>query len=409
MTPEQETRIRELFLAACEKAPHERTAFLRRACQDDEAVRREVESLLANDHEADAFLQIPALGVTFAVADPALMLANAAPEIENQPVDSNELSPVAHPERIGPYRILGVLGRGGMGVVYEAEQDSPRRPVALKVIRPDAESPETLRRFEREGQVLAKLQHPGIAQIFEAGTADTGQGIQPFFAMELIRGQPLTRYAQAQRLSLRERLGLFAGICDAVHHAHQKGVIHRDLKPGNILVGDDGRPKILDFGVARATDADVRAVTVETAVGQLVGTIAYMSPEQIEGDPHGLDTRSDIYALGVILYELLTGRVPVEVSTKTVPQAARAIVEQEPASLSSVDRALRGDVETIVAKALEKERLRRYQSASDFAADIRRYLSDQPITARPVMSPRRCRLSRSWRPKSAGVSRPSIA
>ena len=387
MTPDQKERIRELFLAACEKDPHQRIEFLRRACADDDLVRREVESLLASDDEADAFLQTPALGEDFAKAHPESLLPKAASAGEDGSsagVGVNRTRPGPCPDHIGQYRILDVLGEGGMGVVYRAEQESPRRTVALKVIRAGAESREMLKRFEHEGQVLGWLQHPGIAQIFEAGTADTGQGLQPFFAMEFVQGQPLTSYAAAQELTLAQRLELIAKVCDAVHHAHQKGVIHRDLKPGNILVDDSGQPKVLDFGVARVTDADIRTTTLQTNVGQLVGTLAYMSPEQVAGDSRQLDTRSDVYALGVILYELLAGRVPFDVSQQTIPQAARMIAEEEPTSLSSINRIFRGDVETIVAKALEKDKNRRYQSAAGLAADIRRCLSDEPISARPA-------------------------
>ena len=387
MTPEQKERIRKLFKAACEKDPQQRAEFLRRACGDDELVRREVESLLANDDEADTFLQTPALGKTFAEAHPESLVAKAASTVADRNtanVGANGLASESYPERIGQYRILGILGEGGMGVVYRAEQENPRRLVALKVIKPGVESEATLKRFEHEGQVLGWLQHPGIAKVFEAGRADTGQGPQPFFAMELVHGQPITEYAQAQRLGIRQRLELIAKVCDAAHYAHQKGVIHRDLKSGNILVDESGEPRILDFGVARATDADIRTTTLQTAVGQLVGTIAYMSPEQIAGDPRELDTRSDVYSLGVVAYELLTGRLPVEVSGKTIPQAARAISEEEPTQLRSINRVFRGDVDTIISKALEKDKNRRYQSASDFAADIRRYLSDQPIAARPM-------------------------
>ncbi len=381
MTPEQYERIRGLFLAAREEDPSQRATFLEQAC-DDAQVRAEVESLLASDEKADTFLQTPALGVTFEVGDPADLLGSGAHPTSPGAPASPALGDL--PQRIGQYRILDRLGEGGMGVVYRAEQENPRRTVALKVIKPGMRSREALRRFEHEGQVLAWLQHPGIAQIFEAGTADTGQGPQPFFAMELVQGQPLLDYVHIRKLALRARLELLAKICDAVEHAHQKGVVHRDLKPANILVDATGQPKILDFGVARVTDADIRTSTLQTAVGQLVGTIAYMSPEQVAGDPSALDTRSDVYSLGVITYELLTGQIPVDVSDKTIPQAARAIVEEEPPSLRSINRALGGDIDTIVAKALEKEKERRYKSASDLAADIRHYLADQPITARPV-------------------------
>jgi len=289
------------------------------------------------------------------------------------------------PARIGRYTIVRVLGEGGMGTVYEAEQDQPKRAVALKVIRAGYLSPQLLKRFEHESAVLGRLQHPGIAQVYEAGTVqdERGQPV-PFFAMEFIRGVPLTEYAATKSLGTRERLDLVARICDAVYHAHQKGVIHRDLKPGNILVDESGQPKILDFGVARATDSDIQQTTLHTDIGQLIGTVPYMSPEQVGGDPDDLDTRSDVYALGVIAYELLAGRLPHDLQRKMIHEAARIIREEEPTRLSSIHRALRGDVETIVAKALEKDKVRRYQSAGDLAADIERYLNHQPIDARPA-------------------------
>ncbi|MGP8225451.1 MAG: serine/threonine protein kinase, partial [Terracidiphilus sp.] len=265
---------------------------------------------------------------------------------------------------------------------YEAEQDQPRRTVALKVLKPGLASPEILRRFERESQVLGRLQHPGIAQIYAAGSADTGLGPQPYFAMELIHGEPLRAYAESHHLDVRQRLELMAKVGDAVEHAHQRGIIHRDLKPGNILVEENGQPKILDFGVARATDSDTHA-TQQTDVGQLIGTLAYMSPEQVLADPLELDTRSDVYALGVILYELLAEKLPYPVSNQ-VHEAVRTIREEDPIRLSSVSRAYRGDVETIVAKALEKDKARRYASAADLTNDLRRYLADEPITARPA-------------------------
>jgi len=269
-----------------------------------------------------------------------------------------------------------------MGIVYEAEQDQPRRIVALKVIRPGLANSDLLRRFEQEANALGRLQHAGIAQIYEAGTANTGSGPQPYFAMELIRGSSLRRFAETHHLDTHQRLELVAKICDAVQHAHQRGIIHRDLKPSNILVDDTGQPKILDFGVAQVTDSDAHATRL-TDVGRLIGTLAYMSPEQVLADPLELDTRTDIYALGVVLYELLAHRLPYTVS-QNLPDAVRTIREQEPAPLRSTNRQYRGDIETIVAKALEKEKARRYASAAAFAADIRRYLRHEPISARPA-------------------------
>src|SRR5262245_32196982 len=277
---------------------------------------------------------------------------------------------------IGRYRVLRVVGEGGMGVVYEAEQDHLRRTVALKIIKPGLASPPLLRRFEQESQALGRLQHPGIARIYDAGTADTGFGPQPYFAMEFIHGKNVKDYAEEQRLNTRQRLEMVAKIAEAVQHAHQRGLIHRDLKPANILVDETGQPKILDFGVARAIDSDAYA-TSQTGMGQLVGTLAYMSPEQVFADPLGLDTRSDVYALGVILYELLAGRMPYTISKK-LDETIHSIREEDPARLSLISRSYRGDIETIVAKALEKDKARRYGSSAELAADIMRYLKDEP-------------------------------
>ena len=287
-------------------------------------------------------------------------------------------------ERLGHYRIVRKIAEGGMGAVYEAEQENPRRTVALKVIRAGFTSDELLRRFQHEAQILGRLHHPGIAQVFEAGTATTPTGSQPFFAMELVEGRPLTEYAAQEGLDVRGRLELMVLICDAVHHAHQKGVIHRDLKPANILVDARGQPKILDFGVARATDSDLRNATLQTDVGQLLGTLPYMSPEQVAADPLELDTRSDVYALGVILYELLCGRPPYDLSAKMIHEAARVIREVDPVPASSINRTFRGDIEVILSKALEKDKKRRYASAAELAVDIERHLRDEPIVARPA-------------------------
>jgi non-specific serine/threonine protein kinase/serine/threonine-protein kinase len=282
---------------------------------------------------------------------------------------------------IARYRVVSLIGEGGMGAVYEAEQDQPRRTVALKVIKPGMASPDMLRRFEQEALALGRLQHPGIAQIYEAGSAESAYGPQPYFAMEYIRGRGLRDFANEQKPNTVQRLELMAKICDAVHHAHQRGLIHRDLKPANILVDETAQPKILDFGVARLTDRDAQTPS-HTDVGQLIGTLAYMSPEQVLADPLELDTRSDVYTLGVILYELLAGKLPYNIGTR-LHEAMSAIRDAEPTPLGSVNREFRGDIETIVAKALEKDKMRRYQSAAELSADIRRFLNDEPVMARP--------------------------
>ncbi|MCH8824620.1 MAG: protein kinase [Planctomycetes bacterium] len=288
------------------------------------------------------------------------------------------------PDHIDEFRIIRVIASGGMGTVYLATQLNPRRNVALKLMKKGLVSESTLRRFEFESQILARLHHSNIAQVYKAGTHMDGDTAVPFFAMELIQSaRPIDKHVRLKKLGTRETVMLIATVCDAVHHGHQKGIIHRDLKPDNILVDNNGEPKIIDFGVARATDSDIVKTTMQTDVGQLIGTLQYMSPEQCAADPHNIDTRSDIYSIGVILYELLTGKLPYDISGTPIYEAARVIREQIPPRPSTFNRALRGDIETIVFKALEKDPERRYQSASGFARDIERYLKDEPISARP--------------------------
>lgn len=382
MNSEAYVRVRELFLEANRLPLDELPRFLEATCGGDAVLRAELERLLAHDRQPLAF------GDTGAAGYGAELLARAIGEEARS-------DGAALPRRIGRYRLLGVLGEGGMGVVYEAEQDEPRRRVAIKVIRPGLGTPDLMRRLRREARVLGQLNHPGIARIYEAATASESEGGMAYLAMELVRGSTITKYAEKRRLGVRGRLELVESIAAALHHAHQRGVVHRDLKPENIVVDEEtdsgveprdqlARPKILDFGVARLTDSDARAATLQTVAGRVIGTIPYMSPEQASGDPARVDVRSDVYALGVIAFELLTGRLPCAVAGKEIHEAVRVIREEEPPRLGSVIRTLRGDVETIVAKALEKEPERRYQSAAELAADIRRYLDDQTIEARPA-------------------------
>jgi tetratricopeptide (TPR) repeat protein len=370
MTPDQWKRLDDLFDAA-QSVPRDRREVLARdRCAGEPELLAELLSLIRADRSDAALLADP-VGDVAALVDAGMS-------------GSAWRDDALIGQRLGAYMIIAVIGGGGMGVVYEARQDSPQRTVALKLVRPGCLGPSALRRFQQEVEALGRLQHAGIAQVYESGWAQTPQGKQPYFALELVRGQPLLEYAQSRSLPVRARLTLFASICEAVQHAHAKGVIHRDLKPANILVDDAGQPKILDFGIARLTDSDVRVTTLQTNVGQLIGTIPYMSPEQVTGDSRQLDTRSDVYALGVVLYELLSGRLPYDLREKPIPEAVRLITEQDPTRLSVVSRVFRGDIETIAAKALEKDRSRRYQTAAELAEDVRRYLAEQAILARPA-------------------------
>ncbi|GJM24514.1 MAG: hypothetical protein DHS20C16_09290 [Phycisphaerae bacterium] len=372
MTPAQYRRAGEVFLAATQLDDAERDDYLKGACGSDLAVRDKVLAMLAQHDAPKVDLETPALAATLHVEE---LLAHLPPS------DSEHI-----PDRLGTYQIQGVLGRGGMGVVYRAEQQNPKRTVALKAIRQGLSGSKSLQCFALETEALARLQHPGIAQIFEAGTdSESGDSEtrRPFFAMELVEGEPLTRYAQLHQLSIRQKVTLLAETCDAVHHAHTKGVIHRDLKPSNILVDATGRSKVLDFGVARMLGDDAPALTNDTDSSHIVGTLGYMSPEQVAGDSQHVDTKSDVYALGVIGYELLAGQPPHDLTGKNIPQASRVIAESRPPQLSRIERRTKGDLETIIHKALEKDADRRYPTAGELAADLNRFLAHEPIVARP--------------------------
>jgi serine/threonine protein kinase/tetratricopeptide (TPR) repeat protein len=383
LTPEAFAKIREVFAATCDLPHAERTAAIQNICAGNEAIGRAVEELLvAHDH------------------------ASATLDPDNAQLGRHilELSqPSNRPEHIGPYRITGTIGQGGMGIVYLAQQSNPQREVALKIVRRGHNSGSILTRFGREIRVLGRLEHPCITRIYEAGTATIADEPVEYFAMEYVRGQRLTDAADTLKLDLAARVELVAKVADAVQHAHTKGVIHRDLKPANILVSDTSsdpsvtqtdslssrggpQPKILDFGVARLLEPETQYSAV-TEAGLVIGTIGYMSPEQVGGDTDAVDARSDVYAMGVILYELLTGRMPHELRSKQIAEAARIVRDDAPAPLNATGNRTRrlfsADLETIVLHAMEKDRERRYPTAAALADDLRRFLRNETILARP--------------------------
>ncbi len=370
MTDAHEQRLREVFLAVCDAPVAERTQLLDELCADDVELRRDVEALLTH-HDA------PVIDMAAAAAGVAQSLRDSLESATPPPGP-----PGSTPETIGPYRILERIGVGGMGVVYRAEQTAPRRTVAIKVMRAGLMSPGLRRRFEHETEVLGRLNHPSIARIFDAGVVEAPEGPTPYFVMEYVDGLPLSRWVATTEPDVRTKLGVFVEICRAVQHAHQHGVIHRDLKPSNILIDAECGPHVLDFGVARSTEADIQATTLHTQVGQLIGTAPYMSPEQLSGDPEAVDTRSDVYALGVILFELLAGRLPFDVAGRPLPEAMRIISADDPTSLASVHPELRGDLDIITATALARDPDRRYASCAALQTDIERHLNDEPIVAR---------------------------
>jgi hypothetical protein len=284
---------------------------------------------------------------------------------------------------LGGVKIVRLLGEGGMGRVYEAVQDRPARTVAVKVIRQGILSEKTMRRFEREAEFLARLQHPGIAQIFVVGTYSSDVGEIPFYVMEYLENaKPITHYVDEVQLALPDKLRLFQKVCQAVSHGHDRGIVHRDLKPGNILIDGNGQPKVIDFGVARSTDSDLALASMRTDTGQLVGTVQYMSPEQFGAEPDDLDSRADVYALGVVFYELLAGEPPYQVKRKGIHEAAKVICEQAPVPLRSHDKTLPRDIEAIAHRCLQKDRSKRYRTAGALAHDLEQYLDGKPVSAR---------------------------
>ena len=368
--------------AALDLTPAEQKAFLDRACNGDPDLRQDVEALLATNAEAGSFLEHPLL--------------------QESTVDS-----VTRPTTvIGPYQLLELIGEGGMGEVWLAEQKQPvRRRVAIKLIKAGMDTREVVARFESERQALALMDHPAIAKVFDAGSTPEGR---PYFVMEYVAGVPITSYCDKHKLTVRQRMELFIHVCEGVQHAHQKAIIHRDLKPSNILVTEvDGKPtpRIIDFGVAKALSQKLTTNTIYTRLGMLVGTLGYISPEQADSGAGDIDTRADVYSLGVLFYELLTGALPLDLRKLAYEEVLRRLRDQdalrpstklttlgEGSSVAAKNRGsdpptlvrqLRGDADAIALKALEKDRSRRYSSASDLAADITRYLRNEPVTAHP--------------------------
>lgn len=369
-SPERYRRIKEAFAEARELAGAQRQDFLDGACLSDAEFRKEVESLLAAEEK---------------LVDDALGRALLE--------DSEARFDVALPHKIANFRIIGICGSGGMGTVYEAEQDSPRRRVALKVIQASNMREGLLRRFKRETEILGRLQHPGIAQVYDAGEYERDGGRYPYYAMEFIDGDSILEFARRQKLSIDDRVELFRKVCEAMQYAHEHGVVHRDIKPDNVLVHRPhgttsvtgpsvAQPKILDFGVAQLTDPDL-AVTMATGTGQLIGSIPYMSPEQAAADGRTIDHRADVYSLGVLLFEMLAGKLPYDVLHRPLPEAIKKILHGDPDKLGSTDPGLRGDLETMVGKCLEKDADRRYQSVTTLLGDLELYAQHKPITARP--------------------------
>ena len=367
MDAERWQRIRSLFEEAVELDEEHRALLLDRACGQDEELRSEVERMVSSERGSSLFLRPPTSASSASAAELALASDPGG-------------------RRIGEFELVRRIASGGMGSVFEATQDHPRRRVALKMLRPGIGGAEGIARFRREIEVLARLHHPGVASIFDAGvheeTGATGVRALPWFAMEYVQdARSLVEFAREEELGIETALELFLEVCDAVQHGHQKGIIHRDLKPSNLLVGGDGRPKVIDFGIALATDSEEH--TRRTQTGELLGTLQYMSPEQFAGLPEDVDTRTDVYALGVVLFEMLCGDPPFDIAGLPLLEVARTVIEKPPLDPRRLRPDLPRDLGWILLRALAKEPAERYESASELAADLRRYLAHEPVLAGP--------------------------
>ncbi len=362
MNPDRYAKVRSLFEQLCDLPPDQRDATLDELCRDDPELKDEIRSLL--DIDTNIGTEFDSVSIFSPAIEPEL--------------------PTDLPKTIGNYTIIEVLGQGGTSIVYKATQTNPERSVALKVIRSVAMDRHSVRRFEKEAQIMGRLSHPCIAKVYESGVVAGQHGLDRFIAMELVEGASIIEHVRSKALRTNRIIELFLDICSAMQYAHEQGVIHRDLKPGNILVDRSGHVKVLDFGIARYTAEHTDLTTMHTQAGQLIGTLAFMSPEQIKGQAHELDARSDVYALGVILFQLLVDKLPYNLDQLSYFQAAKLIEDSSPVRLSTINTKLRGDLDTILAQALEKDPARRYASVQALRNDLTRYLRNEPINARPA-------------------------